>query len=361
MTPTPAPTPIGPSKPNFVQGSADTQSYPSILNYNQYLNSIPNTFGGTQKGAVNAPTAPAPAPTPTGPNPADLAQQNVTNQQNALRSSIDSGFNDIFGQLDKQAGLLPGWQQQDEQSLNDTYSQNTAGLNDSLSNANKSIDLSKQQVQTGVNKSVSDIQNNLRSLLKSTLGQVGAVGAGSSSVASQTLPYAFSKMYAQQRGNIQGQANSQFVDLDKKALDVQSTFNAQKMQLDQQEQQNMQAVRDKYHGLLTEISNARVQATGQRAQALSNLQANLLQQAQSQLASIQQEAANNRQMVQQWALQRASSLQQAQQTMGQSAQYTPQQLQYQQLQGGQLSAPQQSGDMLNAGGLIQKKPTDQGF
>ena len=68
--------------------------------------------------------------------------------------------------------------------------------------------MTRGQVQTGVDRSVTDIQNNLCSLLKNAQGQIGALGAGNSSVAQQQVPYAFSKMFAQQRGNIQGQANN---------------------------------------------------------------------------------------------------------------------------------------------------------
>jgi hypothetical protein len=319
---------------------------------------------GYQPTVLGASVGPTSTPThttnTTTPNPIDTAQTNVNTQQDALKNQINSGFNDIFSQLDAQAGLLPGYQQQDESSLLNTYGKLTGGINDSLANANKSIDLSKQQVQTGVDKSVSDIGNSLRSLLKNAQGNIGAYGAGNSSAANVQVPYAFSKMYAQQRGNIQGQANSQFVDLDKKALDVQSTYNSQKMQLDQWENDNLTGIRDKYRGMLDAINSQRANATGQQANALISLQQNILQQAQADLSNVKQEAANNRNIITQWIAQKAQSLPQLQQQLQQAGQYTTSPIQYQQMSGIQSGGQQGGYDPYSIVSTLQKKQQQTG-
>ncbi len=267
------------------------------------------------------------------PSPQANAQSNVNDQENKLRGLIESGFGDLFGQYDQQAGVLPSWQQEDESSLRNAYSSSLTGLTDSRANATKTLDLSKQQVQSGVDKSVSDIGASLRALLKNAQGMIGSYGAGSSSAAQQQVPYAFSKMYGQQRGDIQGQANNQFVELDKKGLDVENQFNTQKMQLDQWEGTNMTATKDKYRNLLMGINNARASATGQRAMALQGLQENILNQARNELGTIQSEAANQRQMVLQANLQRQNQTAAAAQQMAAAAQYSPTGISYQGLTG----------------------------
>lgn len=334
------------------QQDASTISPPIVI--------VPSGVGTNQQSVLGTNTyASSPVTQVAQPSAQTQAQNNVNTQQDALRNMINSGFNDLVNQYNSQAGLLPGWQQQDESALTDTYNKTLGGLQDSLANANKSLGLDKQQVQQGVDKSVSDIQNSLRALLKNAQGLVGSYGAGSSSVAQQLVPYAFSKMYAQQRGNIQGQANSQFTDLAKKGLDVQNNFNTQKMQLDQWENQNLTQTRDKYRQMLTDINNAKANATGARAQALQQLQAGILQQAQNELSSIQQEAANQRQMILQATLNQQQQLPSLQQQLADAAQYSVSPIAYQQLSGLSGGQDPNSYNFLNPLALQQKKDQNQ--
>jgi len=318
-----------------------------------FFNSVNPTSPAYQSFAPKTTTPTTNTGTPTVQSPSqDQAQSNVRSAEDALRGTINDTYNNIVSQLDQQAGLLPGYEQQDLSTINNTVGNLRTGIQTGLDNANKSIDLTRQQIQTGVDKSVSDIQNNLRSLLKNAQGIIGAYGAGSSSVAQQQLPYAFSKMFAQQRGNIQGQANNQFTDLEKKSLDVQTTFANQKSQIDMWENDQLTSTRDKYRNMLAQINNAKINASGQRAQALQAMQAQILNVAQNELLSIQQEAANTRQAIQQWALQRSGQLQSMQQALSSAGQYDPQAIQYQQLQGLQQGVNSQP----SGGGLFDFLP-----
>lgn len=289
-----------------------------------------NPYNGGTGGSVLGASTVAGQPTV---NLEQQAQQGVSDQSAKIRNDLNTHFDAIFGELDKQAGFLPGWEKEDLGRIGSTVSNLRSGVQTGYDNANKQIELTRGQIQGGVDSSVREIQNNLRSLLKNAQGQIGALGAGSSSVAQQYLPYAFSKMFAQERGNIQGQANSQFVDLNKKALDVETTFTQQRGQIDQWENDKMTETRDKYRGMLTDISNAKINATGQRAQALQALEYNLLSQAQNQLERIRNEASSYRQSIQEWALQRGQQLQGMQQQLAQAGQYTPTDITYNPLQG----------------------------
>lgn len=311
-----------------------------------------NVLGATTSNITNTPNQPLQQ---TQNNPIQTAQSNVNSQQDALRSMIESGFGNLMGEYDRQASYLPGWEQEDLGQVSATAGNVRQGLQDSLTNAKKSIDMSKQQVQSGVDKSVSDIRNSLTSLLKNAQGMIGSVGAGSSSAAQQLVPYAFSKMYAQQRGNIQGQANNQFTELDKKGLDVENQFNTQKMQLDQWEGDQMTSIKDKYRNLLMSINNARAGATGQRAVALQGVQEGILTQARNELATIQQEAANQRQALFQSALAQQERLGTAQQQMASTANYTVNPLLYQQMQAMQGGGASVDGGWWNPLALLKKQ------
>lgn len=278
----------------------------------------------------------------------------------AVTNEINSGFNDIFSQLDQLAGLIPGYQKQAEEGVRDTYGKISSGIGEAKANADKTIDLSKQQVQSGVDKSVLDIQNSLRSLLKGAQAQIGSLGAGNSSVAQTLLPYAFSKQYAQQRGNIQGQANSQFTDLAKKQLDVQTTFQQQKNDLDVWENNQMETIRQTYQSQLGEIANARMNATGQRAQALAALQTNLLNQAYNELNTIRTNANQFKQNLQTWALDRLSTLEDSGKAIMSAGQYTPQAINYAQIAGlGQMSGSPVNSDQYFTPFQVGAKKQDQ--
>lgn len=278
----------------------------------------------------------------------------------AVTNEINSGFNDIFSQLDQLAGLIPGYQKQAEEGVRDTYGKILSGIGEAKTNADKTIDLSKQQVQSGVDKSVLDIQNSLRSLLKGAQAQIGSLGAGNSSVAQTLLPYAFSKQYAQQRGNIQGQANSQFTDLAKKQLDVQTTFQQQKNDLDVWENNQMETIRQTYQSQLGEIANARMNATGQRAQALAALQTNLLNQAYNELNTIRTNANQFKQNLQTWALDRLSTLEDSGKSIMSAGQYTPQAINYAQIAGlGQMSGSPVNSDQYFTPFQVGAKKQDQ--
>lgn len=261
------------------------------------------------------------------------AQARIDEMNNQIRGTINSGFDDINNQLDNMAGLIPGQQKQAEAGVANTYSTLSSGIEDANTNANKTIDLTKQQIQGGVDKSVGDIQNSLRSLLKNAYNQVGAVGAGNSSVAQTLLPYAFSKQYGQQRANIQGQANSQFIDLAKKQLDVQTTYNQQKVSLGQWQNEQTQSIRDKYAGQLQDIANAKINATGQRLQALTSLQTNLLNAAQNELATLRSNAQTLSTQLAGWAADRLATLDNLKLTQQGNSSYSPKDIVYQELQG----------------------------
>lgn len=330
---------VGPYSPavyaaaNKIQSGGGGVPYsPSIISAaNKVIASQPKatTSGGGGGGTTAAatPTIQFSQPDTSG------AQNQVNDLSNQIRDSINSGYNDIFSQLDNLAGLIPGQQKAAEENTQSTYDKLSTGINQGLDNANKTIDITKQQIQGGVDKSVSDIQNSLRSLLKSAQSQVGAMGAGNSSVAQTLLPYAFSKQYGQQRANIQGQANSQFTDLAKKALDVQTTFNQQKMSLDQWQSEQMQSIRDKYAGQLQDIANAKINATGQRLQALTSLQTNLLNAAQTELLTLKTNAQNLQTQIAGWAADRLATLDNLKLTQQNNANYNPSQIVYNELQG----------------------------
>ena len=109
--------------------------------------------------------------------------------------------------------------------------------------------------------------------------------------------------------------------------------------------------------MLSEINNAKLNARGNQIAALQQLQTGILQQAYNELSSVKAEAAQNRQAVQQWVMDRAGQLATMQGSITSAAQYTPEQLQYQQLKGGQVTPQQTSGFEFSPYGLKKDPKT----
>lgn len=269
---------------------------------------------------------------------ADL-QREAAAREAQIRSNIESGFGQYDTKLTELENMYPTMQAADEKLAGDTYNSMFSGIQEGQTLANQKLDLSKQNVLSTGKNSISDLSANLRNMLKASSSQLGAMGAGSSSAAPMAA-YAYSKIAAHERGGIQKQINDQLMQIDQKAVDVQTTFNSQKMELEQWKGTQLQGIRDKYLPMVTRIKEMKANAPLQKVQALNNLEESLLTRAQNELSQIETEGRQYAMTVQTNAQTQLANLTALKLQLANNANFDPQSIVFKQMNA--FSTPQNS-------------------
>lgn len=290
-----------------------------------------------------------------------IAQQEAAARQREeqLRSQIESGFNDIFSQLDKMAGLIPQQEQQAEQFVQQSFGNALSGLEKEKEANLQRLGTYKEDIQREAKQRSQEIANNIRNLLYSSQNIVGALGAGASSAANVMLPYALSKQAAKAGSQVASQAVAQLGELHRKELDIGNTFMQAKTQLEQDKISKLSALKQQYEDLKRRIDEAKLTAKGQRLQALINLDQSLYNQAAQKAAQIEAEARQKQNAIEEWARNRLAQLDNVKLQLSRTAQFSPRQLVYNELRGlGSLYAGmggETGEDILNPLVLLKKR------
>ena len=281
-------------------------------------------------------------------------------REKAIRDQITSTYNNIISRLDKLAGLYPQWQQQDIQNLQQTRQNLLQGVQNARQTAEQKIGSYRADVQRRRERGITKIEQDLRNLLKATGMQLGAMGAGSSSASQIIAPYAISKQGARAEAQVIKGANDQLAQLDRKAMDVKSTYDDQVSKIEQSIQQEKQNIADTYRQYKTAIEQAKNNADQNRMQALNSLDASLLASARNRIDLLDAEARQKRDLLQQWAQDRLAQLDNYKLQLMRSARFSPQQLVWQEMQGIQ-NAPSMrgGGEVFYNPFLIKKKKLGQ--
>lgn len=231
------------------------------------------------------------------------AEAEATARADATRNTIRGGFSDIRNQLDGYLNQLSGYQNEDINSVGNSYNyQNSEIANQRNAQINKLNSLREG--------SIADLQKTMRTMLDAGNIKLGAAGAGDSS-ATPMYAYALSKQATQNQSNIQNQSNQQM-------MDIETNYNSAINSLNQWKEEQVQGVRSKYQSLFDQVQQRKMSATAQETQALANLETGLLNQAQSELANIKAMEMQNRQSITQWALQQSQSVNQYRQGLDNS-------------------------------------------
>ena len=260
------------------------------------------------------------------------AQAEADRRANQVRNTINSGYDALTGNLQ---GLIPfyeGQQNTQLQSAQDIYNQIRSGLGQTRDTAMDKLGIARNQVQSNVANNVKDLQKNLLGVIRNTGMQLGAMGAGDTSASNVMAPYAYTKMAGQEYGKIQRQGNDQIFQIQTQERDTENQYNQMVNQSEIEKQQQLQGIRDQFGGIIAQIRNQMANVPAERAQALANLETNLLQQAQSKLSQIEGYYMNLQGELQSWAQNRMSQLNDAKIQFSQSGNFNPQDIVWQELQ-----------------------------
>lgn len=242
---------------------------------------------------------------------------------NATVGNINSGFDDYEKRLRDMEGGFSTYQNQDESLLNSTYGQAKSALDTGREAANRQLEISRGQVESRKKQTTSDISQQLRNMVRATGMQLGSYGAGDSS-ANDMSKFAYSKVAAREAGNATRQANDQFAEIDKKAVDLQAQYADNTKNLEVWRGEQLQGIRDKYMNQIMRIREMRANAPLARSQALARLEEGLMNAARQEAMQIESETRQKQTQFQTMAQQQLYALQQMAMQMRGSALYTPQ-------------------------------------
>lgn len=345
-----------------------------------YIYPKPNynyTPTNTSSGGSSGGSTQASAPAPSGFNPKDPNQNpgagwfwdaadgwkqsggsggNVNAEVDRIRGDINAGWDSYLGNLGNLEGYYGGQQNSALGSVGNTYNSIYQGLDSSLQNAYQKLAGNRTQIGQRVGESAQDLASNLRAMTRNTGMQLGAMGAGDTSASNVMAPYAYTKLAGNEYGKIQRQGNEQLFEVDQAENDTRNQFTQMKLQADMEKEGQLQQVRDQYGQIIAQIKQEMAQAPANRAQALSALNMQVLQEAQNRLANLESYHLQRQGALQDWATQRMAQLNDYKLQLNKSSNFDPREIAFNELQSGQFGAYGGSSDQyLNPMSLAQKK------
>lgn len=255
------------------------------------------------------------------PNKFSGTQSSGPSYEDIMRSQIDSGYNDYFGQLDAMMGGL-GDQRASQDAL--ISSQFSGGLTDlglqKQQNLNE-LGTQERKAEESQVKTLKDISSNIRNLQQAGNTYLGSRGAGDSSAVNQ-YAYALTKLGSQQRGDVMGQTRQIMSEIDDRKSRLDNTFLQEKNKLTMSRDEAVQGVATWFADAQNQLRQAKAQGMLSKSQDLQALTTNLYNQAVQQLANIQNQAAQKQAQLESWALNNSKSLAEAKANLAGIAQYS---------------------------------------
>jgi len=227
----------------------------------------------------------------------------------AITNQINSGYDAYFNQLsDIMNSNLPAQQQALLAGAESQQQQGVSSLDTQRALQQQGLTAQKGVVQGQQKKTLADVANNIRNSFMAGNIYLGARGAGDSSAANQ-YSYALTKMGSQQRGDV----NSQYAGIQNEIAGrenaLATTYAGQIKDLEFQKNQRVNEVAQWFNEQQSALKQAIASGQLQKGQDLANLSTNLLNMAQQQLQTAQAEIANKKSMLEQWAMNNATTIQ----------------------------------------------------
>lgn len=235
------------------------------------------------------------------------SQPSQPSYEDQVRNSINSGYDNYFGYLDKiMAGLDPQRQAQEQiiannfdQGINDLTFQKNQGLSD--------LATQKRKTEEQTVKTLKDLTGNLVNSMNAGQVYLGARGAGDSSAANQ-YSYALTKEGNKNRGNVLSQQQSNFNDIADRESRLNNVFMQESGRLKTEKANSIQSVAQWFAEAQNQVRQMVASGQLSKGQDLANLSNQLLQNAMNKLSAIEQQARNNEQSLKEWAMNNAKDI-----------------------------------------------------
>jgi len=295
----------------------------------------PTPTGGSGDTGGSVPTGPT---GPTGPSAEEIMRQQ-------LRGQVESIYQPVFESLDRLAGLLPGWKEEKLRTIGNLYQTQLGELGGAQEAARQRLEGYRGEIRADQAQNLKALAESMRNWARAGQIQLGSWGAGSSS-ATPMYQYALAKEAGKRGTDIARQSSAMLNDLRMKEEDINLAYNQSKSQLDTWKTEQMGAITDWYNTQLSNIERQKATASGERARALASAENSLIQEAYNRLLNIQDQAQQWDAAMREWAINRLAGIDDMKMALGQMANYSPQQIVWNELQG-MGSMPQQSYEAWN--------------
>ena len=246
-----------------------------------------------------------------GGTPSPIPQPQPQQQQidmSGPTNAINEGYNAYFSQLDQILNSsLPSQQKAQEDIANSQYQQGVSSLGTQRDVQQQGLEGQKKTVAGQQKKTLADIANNIRNSFMAGNIYLGARGAGDSSAANQ-YSYALTKMGSQQRGDV----NTEYAGIQNQIMErenaLATTFSGALKDLEFQRNQKVSEIASWFSEQQSALKQAQAQGQLSKSKDLATISQNMLQMAMQQLQTVQSEAANKRSMLDQWAMNNATTV-----------------------------------------------------
>ncbi len=318
-----APTTNTNTNTNTNTGGGNYMDYYSGWDANQALQDFNKVFGGdinklmTARGVNTGGTS--------GPSQEELAL-------NASRNAFNSAYDPVYQQLDSMIGNVPSYQANREQQVNDLYGSQQNEITGARNNSISALDASRTNVATKQAQSVRDLQENMRNMLQAGNIQLGIGGAGDSSAANM-YAYALSKQAGRNSADISNQASSQYAAIDSQGQQIRAVADDNLAKLGTWKVTSLNSVKQWAQDQISSLESMKLNATAEKAKALAANQVNVINQALSNLQQIDSQYTTWQSNLNNWALERLASLDDAKAKMSGYGNYSAQDIVAKELQG----------------------------
>lgn len=245
----------------------------------------------------------------------------IDEQQNRVRAGINDAYSPIFAQLDSMIGAVPGQRQEFEtgigtqadlqkESVALQKGQNIAQLDNA---AQKEFSMSKDSMR--------NLENDIRNSLQSYSQYFGAKGAADSS-APLVASEAIARGGLQARGKVLAARDSALNAIELKKTDVNTISDQENNKIDQWKGNKLLEIQQWAADRIGELENAKLSASGSRAQAIAQLITNTEGEYVNRLRQLDDNVTQYKSAIATWQQQRAADLEDYGKKLQIAAQYS---------------------------------------
>lgn len=241
-------------------------------------------------------------------------ERRIREEQDRIRRSINSGYDDYFNYLDNTLSGLGGQRNAQQGIIESSYNSSLGDLGLQRQQGLQSLDSNRQDAQYNQNSNLRDIANNIRNQFMAGNVYLGARGAGDSSASNQ-YSYALNKMGTQQRSNVMGDTARILADVNARQADLENIYNNETNKLKELKNTRTQELAMWFDEQQNALQRAKAEGSLARSADLRNLSTDILNRAIAELDRINSQTMARQQMLDQWAMGQSENVNQLRQNM----------------------------------------------
>lgn len=246
---------------------------------------------------------------------------NVQSISSQMYDNINSGYNNYFSQLDQMMNQgLPSQANDQTSIVNNQYQQGANTLGSQQTQGMADLGAQSTKVSNTQASNLRDLSTNLGNLFQSGQNYLGTRGAADSSAANQ-YAYALAKQGSQQRTAINNNTADLQANIGLATTKLKDTYNTALNNLSLDRDSKISQISQWLSQQQNSLRQAQAQGQISKGQDLNAISSNLLGQALNQLTAINSDAQQQKSLLEQWAVQKATSIQDATKNMAIAGSY----------------------------------------